>query len=89
MPVTLKQEVVVTESLDTNEVMVTEPIVVVKPPEIIKVPVANDNTMAEAITIVLVCLLAYGVFRLVLFLIPYLIMAGIACGVIFLGYRLL
>lgn len=89
MPVTLKQEVEATESLDTNEVMVTEPIIVVKPPEIIKVPVVNDNITAEAIMVVLVCLLAYGAFRLVLFLLPYLIMAGVACGGIFLGYRLL
>ncbi len=90
MPVVLRPEVEASESLDSNETVVTEPIIVVKPAETITVTkTVGGNVMAEAIAIILVLLLVYGLFRLVLFVIPYMIGLGLVAGLGYFGYLLL
>ena len=96
MPVVLKQEPQVTETLDKNEVIVTEPITEVKP--IIEVPSKDTlhipkafegDFMAEGISIVLVCAVLYGLFQLVVMLIPLLVSLAFVGGIGYLGYLLM
>jgi hypothetical protein len=95
MPVILKQEPQVTETLDKNEVIVTEPITEVKP--VIEVPSKESlsfnipknydgDFLAEGITIVVVCAVLYGLFQLVVMLIPLLVSLAFVGGVGYLAY---
>lgn len=97
MPVVLKQEpepkVDIKESLDKNETVVTEPVPEVKP--VIEVPSKESiftpqhfqgDFMAEGISIVLVCAVLYGLFQLVVMLIPLLISLAFVSGVGYLAY---
>jgi hypothetical protein len=95
MPVILKQEPQVTETLDKNEVIVTEPITEVKP--VIEVPSKetlsfnipknyDGDFLAEGITIVVVCAVLYGLFQLVVMLIPLLVSLAFVGGVGYLAY---
>ena len=98
MPVVLKQEPEVAETLDKNEVIVTEPITEVKP--IIEVPSKetlsfnipknyDGDFLAEGITIVVVCAVLYGLFQLVVMLIPLLVSLAFVGGIGYLGYLLM
>ena len=96
MPVVLKQEPEVTETLDKNEVIVTEPITEVKP--VIEVPSKNTlqipkvfegEFLAEGITIVVICAVLYGLFQLVVMLIPLLVSLAFVGGIGYLGYLLM
>jgi hypothetical protein len=98
MPVVLKQEPEVTETLDKNEVIVTEPITEVKP--VIEVPSKetlsfnipknyDGDFLAEGITIVVICAVLYGLFQLVVMLIPLLVSLAFVGGIGYLGYLLM
>ncbi len=98
MPVSLKQEPEITETLDKNEVIVTEPITEVKP--VIEVPSKESlslnipknydgDFLVEGITIVLICAVLYGLFQLVVMLIPLLVSLAFVGGIGYLGYLLM
>jgi hypothetical protein len=98
-----KEPVQVSETLDKNEVVVTEPIIELKPvieeiKPVIEVPskdtlqipkVFEGDFMAEGISIVLVCAILYGLFQLVVMLIPLLVSLAFVGGIGYLGYLLL
>lgn len=95
MPVVLKIEPEVTETLDKNEVVITEPIPEIKP--VIEVPSKESlsfnipknydgDFLAEGITIVVVCAVLYGLFQLVVMLIPLLVSLAFVGGVGYLAY---
>jgi hypothetical protein len=102
MPVVLKIEpepkVDIKESLDKNETVVTEPVPEVKP--VIEVPSKESlsfnipknydgDFLAEGITIVLICAVLYGLFQLVVMLIPLLVSLAFVGGIGYLGYLLM
>lgn len=93
MPVVLKIEPEITETLDKNEVIVTEPIPEVKP--VIEVPSKETyilpknyegDFLAEGISIVVICAILYGLFQLVVMLIPLLVSLAFVGGVGYLAY---
>lgn len=95
MPVVLKIEPEVTETLDKNEVIVTEPIPEVKP--VVEVPSKESMSfnvpknydgdfLVEGIIIVIVCAVLYGLFQLVVMLIPLLVSLAFVGGVGYLAY---
>lgn len=95
MPVVLKIEPEVTETLDKNEVIVTEPIPEVKP--VVEVPSKESlsfnvpknydgDFLVEGIIIVIVCAVLYGLFQLVVMLIPLLVSLAFVGGVGYLAY---
>lgn len=98
MPVVWKPEPEITETLDKNEVVVTEPITEVKP--IIEVPSKESMSfnipknydgdfLAEGITIVVICAVLYGLFQLVVILIPLIVSLAFVGGIGYLGYLLM
>ena len=100
MPVTLKQEPEITETLDKNEVIVTEPITEVKPVPVIEVPSKESlsfnipknydgDFLVEGIIIVVICAILYGLFQLVVMLIPLLVSLAFVGGIGYLGYLLM
>lgn len=91
MPVVWKQEPEIAQTLDKNEVIVTEvkPVIEVPSKESLSFNIPKNydgDFLAEGITIVVICAVLYGLFQLVVMLIPLLVSLAFVGGVGYLAY---